>query len=189
MSDYIRIAIVFVAAVNPASAALSLVRQRAGATQPARTRAVAPAIGFAVAVLLFAAAAGAASRLLDLLEVEPETFRIGAGIVMLISGAAALVPGLTVTGEAAPGWRAGIYPLGLPGLAGAAGLVAAVSYSADEGFGMAFGAAVPALALGAGLAGVASARWRPGLQVAATLLGALLVALAVALIVSGVRDI
>lgn len=183
MTDYIRHLLLFLAAVN-APAAVLATRGLPGE----RSKGVA-AIGLGTAGAILVLAAALAEPLLNLLDIAPETFRIAAGIVLAPVGIAALLrPG----GGEAPleeSWRAGIAPVGLPLLAGPAALAVAISLGADDGFGVTVAAFVPALIVAA--LGVAwrGRGWSAGLDAAARLLGALLVALAAGLVVDGVRAV
>ena len=86
MSDWLRLAFVFLAAVNPAAVALA-----SWAPPRPRGRALETAgVGVAVAMAGVGAMALLADRLLAALDVAPETFRIAAGIVMLAAGAYAV---------------------------------------------------------------------------------------------------
>jgi len=114
-----------------------------------------------------------ADPLLDALDISPESFRIGAGIVLAAMGAATLV-------RPRPGGPAGAL-LVTPELA-----CMAIAASADEGVGPALGAAAIALAVVAGLALLP--RLAPAGR-AAPFLAALQVVVGVALVVSGVRDV
>lgn len=155
----------FLGATNAGRVALGLGPGRA----PRRALAVVLAAGAA----LILAGAFLADPLLDALDVSPESFRIGAGIVLAALGAATLV-------RPRPGGPAGAL-LVTPDLA-----CMAVAASADEGVGPALGAAAIALALVAALALL------PRVQPAgrtAPFLAALEVVVGVALVVSGVRDV
>jgi small neutral amino acid transporter SnatA (MarC family) len=146
------------------------------------------------ALLAFAVGAGAplaviliADGLLDFLEIEPETFRIAAGIVMLVAAGVTAwraMAGPRTPAEPAPGIYAG-WPL----IANPAAVIAAVSLAADHHDAKIAAAAILASAVaGVALAaGFARAAWA-----AAALSGltaALLAAIAAGLIVDGVRDI
>ncbi len=187
MTDYLRLAVTFFAAINPAAVALGFALR---ADAPPRGQRPRPAVlACAVAAGLFAIAAVAARPALDFLDVEAETFRVAAGAVMAVVGGLWLWPWRPGPAATPGGWRAGVYPLGLPLIAGPAGLMGAVSFSAGEGAALAFAATLPAVALAAILTLFAHPRLRPAMLVLAPLTGALLVAVAAGLIVSGVRDI
>lgn len=187
MTGYLQLAVVLLLAVNPAAAFLAFVPR---GDEPSLTeRPPAAATGLALAAVLYATAASTARPLLDFLDVEPETFRVAAGVVMAVMGARTLLPPLPAMGDASRDWRAGIYPLGIPLIAGPAGLMAAISYGADEGTAFTLAAAAPALLLASAVAGLAPVRIRPVFAIAAPLMAALLVAAGAGLIVSGVRDI
>lgn len=186
MTDTWQLAVLFFATVNPGSVAAAFV--------PVPARAGIPRIAgvaIAVAAIAFLAAAFAAEPLLDGLEIEQETFRIAAGVVMLVAGAQAIVFGHPRTLESATGWRRGVYPLGIPLLVGPATLIATVNFAADPDAAewRTLGALVPALVLGLALALWAPPKTRPPLEAVGRLTGALAIALAAALVVSGVRDV
>lgn len=188
MTDWARLLVAFAAAVNPAAVALAL---GGWAAWPRNTRVIAACAGLGVGLAVLVVVAGAADSLLDFLDIQPETFRIAAGIVMLATGALAVVRG----GWPAPpegadaAWRAGLSPLGLPLLAGPAAIVAAASYGADEGVGTTVAAFALPLLAGAALAARPFAPPLAAFRALAAITGALLVVVAVGLIVSGVRDI
>lgn len=179
--------LIFLAAVNPAAAAMAAAR---GPRPPA----MAAIAAFALAAALLLAAAAIADPLLDFLDIAPETFRIAAGIVMATQGVLAVWSGRTPAElpaeSSGPAWAAGLFPLGFPLLANPASVIAAVNYGADDGVAKAWLAALVPLALGAAALAIgAGHRWRPATDGAARILGALLVVVAVGLIVAGVRDI
>ena len=123
-----------------------------------------------------------------LLDIAPETFRLAAAIVLAAVGMFAVWRG-RVAAAPGDGWQAGIFPAGIPLLAGPAGLAAALSLSADNGAGVSFAAAIAPVLLGG-----AAIAWLPGRSGAAAdglarLLGALLVVLAAAMAVDGVRSV
>lgn len=187
MTEYLRLLVVFFAALNPAAIALG-----AAVAREASARRSWPlvAVAAAIAAALYGLAAGFAEDMIDFLEVEPETFRIAAGTVMLVVGAyAAWRARVAATMTDAPGWQAALFPLALPLLVGPAGVVAAISYGVDEGGGRTFLALLPVLALAA-LAMLAPAeRYLAAFDAVARLTGALLVVVGAGLIVSGVRAI
>jgi small neutral amino acid transporter SnatA (MarC family) len=191
MTEYLRLVLVFFAAVNPAAVALAAAAATAAAPALRRpaARAAAAVIGLVVAVGLFGGATLAAEPLLDALDIAPETFRIAAGIVMAIVGAYAVWRASVGCEPASDSWEAGVFPFGLPLLAGPASLIAAVSYAVDRGEGKTLGAAVVPVAVAAGLIVAGVGRWRPAADAVARVTGALLIALACGLIVEGVRDI
>jgi len=187
MTDYLRLAVAFFAAINPAAVALAFALRTDA--PPREQRAIPVAVGCTVAAGLFAIAVLTADAALDFLKIEPETFRVAAGVVMAAIGVLGLWPRRSGPAVLPAGWRAGVYPLGLPLLAGPAGLMAAVSYGADKGAGLAFVSILPTLVITATLAILAAPRLRIPMLVLALWTGALLVAVAAGLIVSGVRDI
>lgn len=180
------------AAINPAAALIAFrgaVTDRWGSNTFAAQRLLVAVVGIGVALLLYASLTIWGDNLLDALDVAPETFRIAAGIVMAASGVFAIWRlGLADDG-ALPGLAAGVFPLGIPLLASAAGLVAAVSYGVDHGPGRTFAAAAAIVAATGALAWAYRDSWRPVAGPIARLTGALLIALAAGLVVEGVRDI
>jgi hypothetical protein len=157
----------FLATTNAGRVALA----RATAGPSTRERLVAVGVGATVIVL----AAAFADDLLDALDISPESFRIAAGIVL-----------------AATGIRELIWPH-IPGDAPFAAVLltpelvcVALSFGADESLGRTLAAG----AIGLSFAAVAALadRVRPG-PLPARLLAALQIVVAVALGVSGVRDV
>lgn len=187
MTDYLRLLVIFAAAINPAAVAVGIRPLRA--TWDNETRRKAAVAGAALALLLLAAAATTAQRLLDFLVVAPETFRIAAGIVMAISGAMAILGVRTFDDEPAPGWRGGLFPLAMPLMAGPAALVAAISYGADEGSSKTLNALLLPLAVATALVALRVERWQTATSAISRVLGALLVVVAAGLVVEGVRAI
>lgn len=157
--------VAFLATTNAGRVALAC---RGG--RPGRgTLALAPAAGFS----LVAVGAVLADDLLDALAISPESFRIAAGLVLAAAGLR------TIVWPTPSGPFAAI--LVTPALA-----CLAVSFGADEATGAVLGAAAIALAVVAPAA-VAPPRTPAGR--AAEFLAALQVIVAVALVVSGVRDV
>ena len=183
MSEYLRLLLALLAAVNPPAVAASL-------PDGWRARPVVLAVAAATLATLTVAVALVADSFLDWLQVEPETFRIAAGIVMALGGGIAIIYARwrTVSDAETEGWLAGIFPLAIPLVLGPWVVAALMSYSVDHGEGMTIGAVLPAAA--AGLALTATA-WRPSaaIDAAARVLGLLLLVIAAGLIVDGVRAI
>lgn len=194
MTEFVRLAVLFVAAVNPAAAALAMAARSDAAD--ARPRWQVAAVGMGVAVVCFVLATVFASRILDGLAIEPESFRIAAGGVMAMVGAQVIWRGIAAGAANIPArdgegrwWEAAVFPLGIPILAGPAGIVAAMSISADHGVGKALGAVAIALAIAFVLLLSRPERARPALDGIARVTGALLVAFAVALVISGIKAV
>lgn len=183
MNDYLRLLVVFFAAVNPAAVATAMVAK--GAEHESRVPCV---IGAAIAIALFAVAVLVSSSMLDWLQIEPETFRVAAGIVMALGGAYTIWFGRWGIHSDVPGYQTAVFPLALPLLAGPAGLIAALSYSVDDGAGRTLGAVVVSVAIGAMLVAIGP-RQAAALDAVARITGGLLVAIAAGLVVSGVRAI
>jgi small neutral amino acid transporter SnatA (MarC family) len=183
VTDFLQLLVFLVAAVNPAAAA--------GAPEPAGRALSGRVLGFGtiVAVVLVGGVALLADPILDGLGVEPETFRVGAGVVLLIGGALAVWNGCAPHRGPWDGDRAAIFPLGLPVLATPAALAAAVSYGADEGSGQTLAAAMIALGGAAALVALRAGGFVAATDAVARVTGGVLVAVAAGLIVSGVRAI
>jgi small neutral amino acid transporter SnatA (MarC family) len=188
LNEYLRLLAAFFAAVNPAAVAMALAAPKDDG-RDARKPWTMGFLGAGVATVLFFAAVLVASPLLDWLQIEPETFRIAAGIVMAVSGAYTIWFGRWGRHTDDVGRLAPVFPLGLPLLAGPAGLMAALSYSVDEGAGQTFGAIVVWIVVGAILVVARPPKSGAALDAIARITGALLVAIAAGLVVSGVRAI
>jgi hypothetical protein len=157
----------FLAATNAGRVALAARASRPG---PATS-----ALALAIGALLIVAGAAVADDLLEGLEISPESFRIAAGIVLGGTGLWTLL-----WPQPMPGPFAAV--LVTPEL-----LCLAISFGADEPLGKVIGAA----AVGIVPAGLA-AFTRPGHatgQLSGRFGAALALVVAVALVVSGVRDV
>lgn len=182
MSDFLRLLLVFAAAVSPAATLGAL--GTAGAarrTELLLTGAIVAAALALLAVLL-------SNQIMSALDLEPATFRVSAGAVMAAVGGLAVLrgaPAYTVE----EGWRGGLFPLAIPLLAGPAVLVAAVAYPPLHGRGETAAAAVIIIVVTAAGAWLAGSRTLAAYGAIARVTGALLVALAAGLIVDGVHDI
>ncbi|MEP6871304.1 MAG: MarC family protein [Anaerolineaceae bacterium] len=185
--NYWQLSVVFFAAINPPAIALAMGRR--GEDHDARFRWLVPAIGVAIAAVLYGLAAVGAERVLHGLDIEPESFRLAAGIVMAAVGIFVIWRGAPDTTGDDVGLQAAVFPLALPLLFSPAGLVAAVTYGADDGGGKAFGALVLALAIAAVLLVSQPRRGMPALDALARITGALLVVIAAGLVVDGVRAV
>lgn len=129
-----------------------------------------------------------AEPLLEALAISPETWRIGAGVVALLAGAWVLVFPARRADDALNGWAAAVVPVAFP-------LVLSPELA---GFMVLFGATEPASswlpALVVGLTTVPAAAWfevkRRWLWEATSRFGAaLLIILAIAQIIEGIRDV
>lgn len=183
MTDFLQLLVFVFAAVNPAAAA--------SAPSPAgqRLRLAVVGLGAAIALGLIGGGAVLADPILDGLGVEPETFRVGAGVVFLIGGALAALHGGTPHRGEWQGLSAAVFPLALPVLATPAALAAAVTFGADRGSAETTLAAAIAVGIAAGLVAVRAGRFEAAADAVARTTGALLIVVAAGLIVSGVRAI
>jgi small neutral amino acid transporter SnatA (MarC family) len=183
VSEYLRLLLAFLAAVNPPAIAASLPREW-------RARPAQLVVAAGTITLIAVVVALAAEPFLDWLQVEPETFRVAAGIVMALGGGIAIIFGRwrTVSDEETQGWLAGIFPVAIPLVLGPWVVAALMSYSVDHGEGMAIGAVLPAAAAGLAFTAIAWRR-RAAIDAAARFVGVLLLVIAAGLIVDGVRAI
>lgn len=183
MSEVLRIAATMFVAISPAAVAVAV--ERPGLRLPARTAMLAAIVAIAV----YASAAIGADWLLEAIDIEPETFRVSAGLVMAVGGVFAIWSGSAACGgEFDSRWNA-IFPLALPILISPAGLAAVISHSADGHSGAAIGAAAVAVGLAALSVAARLGRFRAAADGVARVSGALLIAFAGALIVDGVRAV
>ena len=165
-----------------------------GAVNPARVRLQVEsssgpgvAIGAAATFLLTAVVVIGADSILGFLDVTDETWRMAAGIVALIAGIHALATE-PVTLPASAGRWAWAVPVTWPVLFTPQLLVLAVAFGATQSPGIVLAGCASALGAVAVVAPV-SVRRRSGWIGGARWLGAVLVVAAVALIVTGIRDV
>ena len=176
-----------VLALNPARAAFAVPR----AGRSPRTVAGLAALGGLIGGLAVCAVAAAGDPLLDALDVSEPSFRIAAGIVAGIAGAADLFRRPPPPEPALAGWRAALIPVAIPVVARPALLVLALGAGADQGVLVSAGAMAMGIALLTGLA----PGWPTegpggrGLRWASRLLAAGLVACGVILAVDGILDV
>ena len=183
MTGWGALLLVLLAAANPATGA------RVNRSAPTQPLAAAIAAGIAAGATLLASFI--AEPMLDWLDVEQETARIAAGLVLGISGGQAVVLGGPMVRDIPRGWQRGIYPLGIPLAANPALLACCVAFAAnpDAGemrtaiLGMAGTLATVAVAV------VVPARFGAAADAGARLTGGLAILVAAAMVVSGVRDV
>jgi len=128
----------------------------------------------------------AADRILDTLDITDETWRLAAGAVgLLVVARVVVAPRL---GDMPVPDGLGLVPIAFPLLFTPQLAVLAILFGATESFAVAWGWLVVGIATAAATARLRHRR--PGLWLAlARLLGALLVALAIALLIAGIRDV
>jgi small neutral amino acid transporter SnatA (MarC family) len=174
-------------ALNPARAAFGVPRSgrsRRGVVGVA-------ALGGVLGGLAVCAAAALGGPLLEALDVSDPSFRIAAGIVAGLAGAADLFRRPPPAEPSLAGWRAALVPVAIPIVARPALLVMALGAGADRSVLESAGAMAVGIALLTGL----TAGWPtegPGgrtLRWAGRLLAAGLVACGVILTVDGVLDV
>ena len=180
-------AAVLVLALNPARAAFAI--PRAGRSRP--TVAGVAAAGGVLGGLAVCAAAAVGSPLLDALDVSDPSFRIAAGVLAALAGAADLFRRPPPPEPALAGWSAALVPVAIPAVARPALLVLALGAGADEGVLVSAGAMATGVALLTGLAVAWPGEGHGGrvLRWTGRLLAAGLVAAGVVLAVDGVMDV
>jgi small neutral amino acid transporter SnatA (MarC family) len=174
-------------ALNPCRAAFAVPR----AGRSPRAVAGLAAAGGMIGGLAVCAVAAAGAPLLDALDVSEPSFRIAAGIVAVLAGAADLFRRPPPPEPALAGWRAALIPVAIPVVARPALVVMALGAGADRGVLVSVGAMAMGIALLTGLA-VGCQTEGPGgrgLRWASRLLAAALVACGVILAVDGVLDV
>jgi small neutral amino acid transporter SnatA (MarC family) len=173
-----------VLALNPARAAFAV--PRAGRS-PASVVGVA-ALGGGIGALAVCAVAAAADPLLDALDVSDPSFRLAAGIVAALAGAADVFRRPPAPEPALPGSRAALVPVAIPVVARPALLVLALGAGAEQGVLVSAGAMAVGIALLTGLTAAWPTEGPRGraLRWAARLLAAGLVACGVILAIDGI---
>ena len=176
-----------VLALNPARAAFGVPR----AGRSPRTAVRVTAIGGAIGGLAVCAAAAAGGPLLDALDVSEPSFRVAAGVVAVLAGAADLFRRPPRPEPALAGWHAALVPVAVPLVARPALLVLALGAGADRGFPVSAGAMAVGVALLAGLTAGWSTEGPRGrvLRWAGRLLGVALAACGVLLAIDGALDV
>jgi small neutral amino acid transporter SnatA (MarC family) len=178
---------VLVLALNPARAAFGVPR----AGRSPRTAAGVAAAGGAIGGLAVCAVAAAGGPLLDALDVSEPSFRIAAGLVAVLAGAADLFRRPPPPEPALAGWRAALVPVAIPLVARPALVVLALGAGADRGVLGSAGAMAVGVALLVGLTAGWPTEGPRGrvLRWAGRLLGVALVAGGVLLAIDGVLDV
>jgi small neutral amino acid transporter SnatA (MarC family) len=173
------LAFAFVTAVNSCRLRLVLPERRAVV-----------ALGCATALGAVAAIAAVGGALLDALDISPESFRLGAALVLFLEGARALVFAWPAPEPELAGLKAAVVPVAFPLLLTPGVVALAVAAGGDH----VELQAVAALVLACGLVLAATLlpraeRARPLLVAGGRLLAALEIAAGVALAVSAIRDV
>jgi small neutral amino acid transporter SnatA (MarC family) len=165
--------------VNPCRLRLAL---------PDRTGAV--VLGALLALGAVAAIAALGGALLDALDVSPESFRLGAALVLALEGARALVLPRPGAEPELSGLRAAVVPVAFPLLLSPGVVALAVAAGGDDVEPEALGALALALALVLAVTLVRRGERADALLAAGgRLLGALEIAAGVALAVGAIRDV
>ncbi|HCV00081.1 MAG TPA: hypothetical protein DGL25_02670 [Dehalococcoidia bacterium] len=171
------------ASVNPFAVLATVNKSGCSSLQPKNA-----ALAFIAAGALLLATTFATDGFLDALQLQPETFRISAGIVMAVTGGAFMFfgPFSYPIGE---GWWRALFPIGFPLLASPAVFTAVLTRSADAGEGQTILALVIVVAVAAFVLSALAGRFVYIVSALARLMGALLVFLAVGLITDGIHAI
>jgi small neutral amino acid transporter SnatA (MarC family) len=144
-------AAVLLLALNPPRAAFAVPREGRSRRTIVRLAVAGGAIGGLIVIV----AVLAADPLLDLLDVSAPSFRLAAGIVAAVAGAADLFRRPPAPEPALPGWRAALVPIAIPAVLRPALLVLALGAGADERV----LPSVRAMLLGIALLAVIAAAW------------------------------
>jgi small neutral amino acid transporter SnatA (MarC family) len=169
------------AALNPMAVAVALwPRERR------TTMAAAAAIAWGIAVVC----AAVSDPILDALDVTPGTFRVAAAVVLGIAGARWLIVGApTVAGEGPAGGPGRVaLPLLIPVLLTPQLVMVSLSVGADDGVAAVAGGAAASLAL-AWFATSVTKRHHVAWTAGVRMVGALAIAVALALAVDGVKTV
>ena len=174
-------------ALNPARAAFGIPR----AGRSPRDAAALAALGGALGGLAVCVAAALADPLLDALDVSDPSFRVAAGIVAAIAGAADLFRRPPLPEPGLDGWRAALVPVAVPVVARPALVVLALGAGADVSLLVTVGAVALGVGLLAALVDRCPIDGPTGrvLRWAGRLMAAGLIACAVILTVDGVLDV
>ncbi len=178
----ITILLVF-AAINPPAVLSTMNRAVEGRLNP-RVALVA----FLGGAALLLAATFAADAFIGALDLEPETFRISAGIVMAVTGVAFILFG-PLSYPVEPGRKGALFPFAFPLLASPAAFAAVLTRSADKGEPQTVLAVLVVTAAVAAGVFALSGRSAPVVGALARVIGAVLVFRAVALVIDGIRAV
>jgi small neutral amino acid transporter SnatA (MarC family) len=183
VDDVLRVVVFVVAAANPLRAALALLPR---SPDDRRSLTIGVGVGSALVVLAAWGLAAVSGPLLDGLDISPESFRVGGGIVIAIGGARMATLGPSEWPDLVPSWVTAIVPVAFPVLLAPELVAAAIGLGADEGAGPVLLAVVIAAALTTLAHGLV--RGRPGPTAVATsrLVGAVAVVCGTALAIDGI---
>ena len=143
--------------------------------------------GAAVVIAAVAVLALIATPLVDALDIDAETFRIAAALVLILVGAVRLLGVGAGAEEERPTIVSWVLPVAYPVLIGPETVLAALVVGSDHGIGVALIAGVGGGVLSVAARGVQLASFTRGLVVRAA--GVAMIVLAVALLFAGLREI
>jgi multiple antibiotic resistance protein len=161
MSDLLRIALFVLVVLDPVSAAIGASTLATGRNveQYERARLTIVATGAVVAFTVLAIAAALADPLLDALDISTGAAQLTAGMVVLVPALDLLWQGPAERVRPLPSAsavRVGVFPYGMPLLAGPGALAAVIGWTAFDGAGVTIGA----VAIGTAVASTIVAAWR-----------------------------
>jgi len=174
-----------------ALAALNPARTRLGMPEAGRRVRWLPVVAGTLAGLGAAVGLAAVSGpFLDALEVNPETFRIAAGLVLAVAGLRSIVWPQPAEEPELGGWRAGLWPVAFPRVLSPEVAALALTAGSIEGV----GATTAALAVAGGALVILGFVPRRGvadgvLRWAGAVLAVLLVVVAAFVMIDGIRDV
>lgn len=175
----------YLTAVNPLRTRLGLPEGEAQRVDP-----VVAGLGALLAWGVVAVIAWISGPVLEVLEITPETFRIAAGLVVLVAGVGELLrprPGLE---PVLAGWRAAVWPVAFPRLLSPEVAALALTTGSAEGVVPTVIAAGVALGAVAALAPLERADVSDRvLEWTGRVVAVLLVAVGVFLMIDGIRDV
>jgi len=190
MTEFARITVILLLAMNAAAVSARVPPQISA--MPAGRRGAMLAAATAVAAGVVALLAVLHGPLLDGLDVEPETFRVAAGVIAAVGGLRVFAAPRRLA-PTPGGWAGALTPLAFPLILTPELAVLGVSYAADDGIAKSMAALVAAGVLSCGLTvfltGRSDAWHRTLIAGTARFIGAVLVVAGVGLVVDGVRSI
>jgi small neutral amino acid transporter SnatA (MarC family) len=183
VDDVLRVVVFAGAAANPLRAALALLPR-----SPDDARALTVRVGIASALVALAAwgLAAVSGPLLDGLDISPESFRVGGGVVIALGGARMALIGPSEWPDLVPSPTTALVPMAFPVLLAPELVAAAIGLGADEGAGPVLLAAVVAAGLGTLASALVLGRPGPTARATSRFVGAIAVVCGTALTVDGI---
>lgn len=176
--------VAFLAAVNPFRSRGSIPEDEGG-----RARAVPLVIGGLLTVGSVAVVAWWSAPILNAMQITPETFKIAAGFVAVLTGGYAFVVAVPASEPELGGWRAGVWPVWYPRLFGPEVMALAITAGAGNGVGASTGATAVAVAALLACLPVRGGVARRMLVWSGRIASAALIVVGIFLAIDGVRDV